>query len=296
MKRTPLAFFLASLLIYVGIAFLNLIARDGTADLHPSVKWLGDLLVGRASWCIFLLAASAAIVQLAERVFSTLQFRKEKIQNILDHMVRDLFENKPKERRCTLFRAAKGYQVAIIVLWRAIIHHSGDRLTQMRAALLNPFGTYLYVWARAKGSRNHRSCVAFRVHSRYETRCEGMAGTVWFKGVYQKSNLPQLEPDNVKDLDDLSRLPADDLAVRYARASNISSAHQLKARARFAKHFYGSVIESPKTQEKWGVLLVDATDRDCPWPTTNRSNAAAKLKDFEKEFESFTVILSNILT
>jgi hypothetical protein len=294
-NRTPWIFVLLRLLFLTGIAFVTYAVKDGVLLLPAVLRVVGVFLLRKPNFWILLAAVCIAALEVIERFFGTLHFRKEKVQGILDHVVRELFSSKPKENRCSLLKAAKGYVVAPIILYR-VLFHSEDKLVHVRAILLNPFGTYLYVWARAKGSRNSKSCVAFRVHNRAGKYCEGIAGKVWQLDVFEAHNLPSLSSDDFPAALNINDLPENSPAARYARAGNIASLHQLRARERYATHFYGAVIESPKTAAKWGVVLVDSIDRDCPWPTSNRGQGKTKLKDFEKQFESFTLILSTVLT
>jgi hypothetical protein len=294
-KRTPWIFFTVRFLLLLQIAFLTFLAKVGVEGLPPWLRFYGTLFASTSNYVIFVCAAGIALLEMLERVAGSLQFRKERVQGILDHIVKKLFEGKPKDHRCTLFRAAKGYVVLWIVLWRALAHQE-SRLLHLKTLPLRPFGTYLYVWARAKGNKNHRSCVAFRVYHREGKPCEGIAGRVWEREVYETHDMPTLQHADLEGVQSLHGLEDAHPVSRYARAGNVSSVSQLRARERFARHFYGAVIESPRNQKKWGVFLVDSTSRDCPWPTTNRGKAHTKQKDFEKEFESLTVILATVLT
>lgn len=295
MRRTPWLFFTVRFLLLLQIAFLTFLAKVGVDGLPHWLRIYGTLFAGGSNYAIFVCAVGVAVLDLLERVAGALQFRKERIQGILDHIVSKLFDGKPKDHRCTLFRAEKGYVVFWIVLWRALVHQE-SRLLHLKALPLRPFGTYLYVWARAKGNKNHRSCVAFRVYHREGKPCEGIAGRVWERDVYETHDMPALEQGNLAGVQSLRDLDDSHPVSRYARAGNVASIAQLRARERFARHFYGAVIENPRNQKKWGVFLVDSTSRTCPWPTTNRGRGTTKLKDFEKEFASLTIILATVVT
>ena len=295
MRKTPWAFTLLKVVALLLIASATYVAKEGTAGITPALRGVADSLAIRPSLYIYVAAVALALIELTERTVSLLQFRKDKVQAILDQMVLELFHNAPKSNRCSLLRAARGYRIIPTLLCRAIFWQE-DKLLHLRSVLINPFGTYLYVWARAHGSRNHRSCIALRVYRSTRKRSQGIAGRVWEKDIFEIHDLPELQANAAEGVKRLSELPEDHAVVKYAKLSNLTDCAMLRARERYARHFYGSVIESPSHQSKWGILMVDSVQSTCPWPLSNRGPGPHRLKDFERDFKSFTLTLSIILT
>ena len=257
--------------------------RGGAETLaaHPSLYIYGSAL---------LLAA----LEFAERTFAVLQFRKDKVQAILDQMVLELFNSKPKGNCLSLLRARSGFVVVPILIRRALFHQD-EKWLSFRAALRNPFGTYLYVWARAKGNRNHRSCAALRVYRSEKKSSEGIAGRVWEKDVYEIHDLPQINAEMLRGLESIGSLPTNSPVAAYARLGNMNDLIHLRARQRYSRHYYGAVIASPKADIKWGVILADSDEATCPWPLRKTGPGPGRMKDFARDFQSFTLTMSILL-
>lgn len=295
MKRTPWVFMALRIVALFVIALATYVGKEGTSSLLPPLSWLGHLISRSPNLWILWSAVVGLILEVVERTLSTQTFRKEKLQALLDQIVSELFDGKPKEHRCTLFRAARGFVVVPILIYRSAYHEHPWRHIRT-AAQLDLFGLYLYAWARARGNHNDRSCVAFRVYRRSSMHGEGVAGRVWESDEFEANSLPALTHDDLRGVASLDALALSHPAVKYARAGFIDRVEQLSARERFAKHFYGGVIQNPRNLTKWGVLLVDSTAKECPWPIAKRGPTANHAKEFRESFQSWTKVLSSILT
>jgi hypothetical protein len=284
MKRTPWLLLLIGSLMAAAIVFFQRAAVfDSKSDVAPS------LLLGLYTWAqpragtaIILLAIGTAFVQAVEKGWGIHRFRKDVHTRFLDQILLELFDNNGLENRVTLFKAVRGFQAIPSFLYRWVFF-AEDRFRLLGMLPLNPFGSYLIVYARCAKSANPRSCSMFRVYSQSPERCEGFAGLVWSTDFAVTRNLPNVKERLRKlkrkgDIKDVTK-PGHALR-RYAVESNLTTCAKLRAVNRFAQHFFGTALWTGGGK-KWGVLVVDSTANLCPFPETDLM-MADELKSYAK--------------
>ena len=122
--------------------------------------------------------------------------------------------------------------------------------------------------------------------------CEGVAGLAWRDGWVAITDLPSFAPGSLRNMADLSTYPKESPERQYAEATNIRSAADLRTMEHYAEHFMGSVIERHDSSGKWGVLLLDSLEHQCPFPNSHTQTG----KQFRKDFEYNAAILGRMLT
>ena len=292
MKRTHWAFFWFNTGILFLLAMLAYVGKAGVEATYLWLRWLAEPMASRPALFGLGVACAGLVGQIAERSFSSFEFRKKKVRRLLDQMVKELLEGNARDHRLTLFRAAPGWRVWMTFLVRIWGQERRWRLIQ-EYLRIHPFGLYLYVYVRPTRSYNDRSCVCYRVFRNHEGS-EGVAGMVWERDQWILRNLPIIPPGSLKDMPELTTYRPGSAVLEYARLTNISRASQLRARQRYARHFYGTVLEGGETSTKWGVLLVDSTKSTCPFPEDVPKSR--KWDHYEASFETFTQVLTNLLT
>lgn len=296
LKKSPWIILVLSLLILVAIAGLSYAASltdDQMKTLGRIPKAVVQWVHPGARYWIFILTGAGALLQAFEKLTNIFAFRQDRAKAVLDLLVKDLLENDPRQNRCTLFRARRGYRLWLHFIPRIL--HQDDHLTILRDVIrIRPWGLYLYVYARASKAKNAKSCVAFRVYRNKERDCEGFAGKVWMEGEFitlrdLDAPDPQSLKNRTKGKSKLTDLGPGNKVVKYARATNITNLVQLRARERVANHFVGMSIED-KEGNKWGVLLVDSIKPSCPFPT------GVDGEQFAEDFQTYARVLAAILT
>lgn len=186
------------------------------------------------------------------------------LQRLLDEYASRYFQKQSERKnRLTIFKETSGWSALLY----AFVFLRGFRswATFRRICGVRPGKKYLGVYARSSEARNKRSFTLLRI-SDDARGCEGMAGHVWENGSCCVVDLPAVTQAEIQKVSRLSGLPPDHPVRIYAESTGLQADEKLvvlKAVRFPARHFIGELIRCPDGQ-RWGVLLLDSEDPDCP--------------------------------
>lgn len=298
MKSTPKWIAVAAAVVSILVGLLHYISTyqiPKAASLHPADASVWYDIVARlqpiTDWLIFVLAVVAAVLSLLGYVVGESRYRKTLVAEQLEECAAHFPINKTAHR-FTVFRKVSGWHVMAAVLYRNIFyrqdHLRSDWRKRMRGMWINPLYHYLLPYVRPRNSVNAVSCSAFRISDR-PTLCEGIAGQVWTQDVLIKSTTVSFRAGALRDIKELNEYPPTDPIRIYADETNIRDAWRLRAMERYARHFYGCVIQGTDG-EKIGVILMDSTQITSPFPTGKRVKSLDR--KMEKEAKTISRLLS----
>lgn len=213
---------------------------------------------------VLILSMIVPVNDMFQRRFARRHAARPFLQRTLDEYASRYFpKQSERKNRLTIFKETSGWTAMLygFVGLRAF----RSRATFRRICALRPGRKYLGVYVRSSEARNKKSFTMLRI-SDASDGCEGMAGHVWENGSCCVVDLPaltQVEVGKVARLSDLA--PGHPVRV-YAESTNLGRDEKLIAlkAVRFpARHFIGELIRRPDGQ-RWGVLLLDSEDPDCP--------------------------------
>lgn len=298
MKSTPK--WIAGLGVVVSILvellhYISTFKLPEPASLHPADASVWYDIVARVqpstNWLILLLAIFAAILSLLGYALGESRYRKTLVAQQLEECACHFSTNKTAHR-FTVFRKVSGWRVMAAVLYRNVFyrqdHFSSDWRKRFRGMWINPLYDYLLPYVRPRNSVNAVSCSAFRISDR-PSLCEGIAGQVWTQDALTKSTTVSFDDGALRNIKELDEYPDDDPVRIYAEETNIQSAWRLRAMERYARHFYGCVIQGTDG-EKIGVILMDSTQLASPFPT------ARKVKSLDKKMAKEAQAISRLLS
>jgi hypothetical protein len=235
-----------------------------------------------------VLSGTAILVQGLERAYGGYKFRRDSVGKFLDQIVSSQFGGQAKAHRLTLFKAVSGFRAYATARWRLWRQDGGAKERKARLDVIRRIrwrGRYLYVYARSSKSYNKRSCAAWRIYEHKEGS-EGIAGKAWeADAVVTVRDLPKIDPESIPMGMTLEQ--TDERIRQYAESGNVNLEH-MRAMQRVPRHLMGTVIED-SNGETWGVLLVDSTHDQCPFPKGGQ-------KKFEKAFRTYAKMLSLLIS
>lgn len=293
MYKTPWVLAGLQAIVALFLGFATYVSKENWASIPGWLQPFAGYVAGRELWWIFVATAIGITLPLIDRAIGAFAFRKSRVQRILDQMIAELFDAEPQTHRITLFKAARGWFVWGVLLRRV---WSQDDWLPVFAELFrtNPFGLYLYVYARPRKARNPSSCAVYRVYRHRQRDCDGMAGAAWVDDEITKRNVQSFAPGTLRSMKELDSYEDGHPYRAYAAETNISAARQLRAREQYGRHFHGTVIVEGGSGTKWGVLLLDSSAVKCPIPEMKRSGDKGEL--FNRDFNRYATTLSQILT
>jgi hypothetical protein len=210
------------------------------------------------------------------------------LQNILNRMVTELFDENRELHRITLF-VEVGYLSALYRNYRGLLYWI-KRKNWKKAGLFLPvpkLGRYLVVYSRC-GLAYNKSWTMLRVEEDEANKENGVASYIRYRELgVAVPDLPDigditdaewLEADTIKDIKPNQKRKR---LEEYLRRGFINF-EAVKKINRRARHFYGTVIQ--KDEFIWGVLLVDSTAAKNPFTPVNITR-----------FDSFARTLSGII-
>lgn len=295
MKRTPwwLTAINAGLLLLVAFASYFKALPDVPTG---SAVWIeiASAARSRSADAIFWATVAVIVVGVIKESITVYQWRKDRVQRVLGKVVKHLLDNDVRENRCTLFQAVSGWRAFVQLSWRALFYQDVKWPIFRELFRIKPWGKYLIVYARPAGAPNDRSCALFRVYRTKTTGNEGVAGKVWESDEYTLRGVTPVPQGKLSNCRPLNEYSEHDPVRRFAEETNMQRASQLRARERAARHYHGTVITTSDGSRKWGVLLIDSFNAECPFPVRqNRSDRGAM---FLERFRGYAETLSTMLT
>lgn len=262
------------------VALLTYSMRVARADAPAWLQWLAFDHSAILALIALISSVVAAVVELVRSYVASRHYRRAILAKLLNDFSREMFRDRARNNRVTLFRATDGWRVWLWTIWRLPIF---GKLHKWRALLgVKPHARYLNAYLRPMAVRNQVSTAAFRISDVFE-ECEGVAGLVWESGSVALKDLPIIDRATIRALSALKDLPADHPVAKYSAGTNITDVSLLKSCDTYARHFLGTVI-SASDGTPWGVLLLDSQDDQCPFfqdgelsePYVNRFNDCAR--------------------
>ena len=210
---------------------------------------------------VFVLAAVSGVVEWVRAYLDDRHQFKRVIEHLVDDCAKQLFSDRQKQNRITLFKVTTGWRA---FLWSMARLPLFQKLNKWRAAFrLRWAERYLAVYYRPAIVRNRHSTTALRV-SDLADECEGMAGLVYEEGFYVVADLPAITRLQVSSVKSMASLTKQDPVRHYAEATKISDLHLLRTFDTFARHFMGVTVRT-SNGTPWGVLLIDSEEPKCPF-------------------------------
>jgi hypothetical protein len=256
------------------------------ADVVGWLLWVHD----NSNVEIFVLAAAAFLFSATKELPVVIGFRIRSLRKALDQFIVQRCSGNPRLHRVTLFAKAPGIWVVLVGMTRLFRSRFGTPEKWRALWRVKWFHPYLYVYARASGSRSPLSSAAFRVSDTAD-ECEGIAGQCWEQGFCIAYDLPKLTVDELRAVTDLESLPEIHPVRKYAEETYTRSIAQLHATNHPARHFMGVIVRVEG--KEWGVLLLDSEADTRPFPNVGyKENGGV----FGKSFKEFAAVLSHFLT
>jgi hypothetical protein len=281
----------ASLLLAIGLCLMNYATRIPADDKNlPFVSsFVFAHRLDLANSVLVLGLATALVDFFVKHVLEGRYESQRMIEKLLASYSKALFDSQTMSNRLTLFKRTRGWSAFLWGLGKQKIFPMRENWHAFRALFtINMNADYLRVYLRPARSWNRASTAAFRI-SDDPNMCEGVAGLIWSQNsVVKICDLPTLQSTQLFGLKKLNDLAPDDNVRKYAEATNVTKPHLLLARKRFARHFVGTVIEN-SAGERWGVLLLDSDDENCPLA------AGSSTTEYQKRFEDCALILGKLV-
>ncbi len=220
--------------------------------LYDSRAWLA-LAVG-------VFALVARLKHYWDQYFAERHKFKPALERLVNGYSHVQFPGRERQNRVTLFKRTSGATLKLrgfTELWRLLTEPGRAKYLWG----LDWRSDYLAVYVRAKGARNRRSPIAWRVSDDPEG-CHGVAGMIW-----DEAGMVDLTLDAVPDVKQVATirsigaLPPDDQTRKYLEGSNVRSIASVRSMKNFGRHFCGTIIRAGG--HPWGVLLIDSTEDVC---------------------------------
>ncbi|MFC4309097.1 hypothetical protein ACFPN2_08405 [Steroidobacter flavus] len=278
--------------ISIGLYALNYVGRFNSTD--SDVPWLASLLLGQKgvlATSVFTLSLCSVGLDGLRNYLGARHDTKNVVEKLLNSYAKTLFADRAMSNRLTLFKYSRGWRVFLWALIKLKFFPLREQWPRIREVLgIKWTAYYLGVYLRPKNSWNRVSTAAFRVSNDAPDLCEGIVGRIWREnGLVEVTGLDHVDRALILAVKGVTieSLPVADPVRRYAEATGVKSVQSLLARTHLARHFVGTVIENAGG-ERWGVLLLDSGDDECPAIGDGTS-------EFQQRFRDCALILGKVV-
>lgn len=288
MRKIKKVALLLSALVAVGLGLLNYIGRLSATDHSVFVDYLQSNKLALSTY-VLVLGIGGVLLDLLRNFLEGRYETVRIIDKLLNSYAKALFDNHTMNNRLTLFKRTRGWSAFLWGIGKQKIFPVRENWSAFRALFKITWSAeYLRVYLRPQHSWNRKSAAAFRI-SDDPAICEGVAGLIWRQNSLVKvSGLRNIQTGELRDVASVDKLDEAHPVRQYAESTNLRDIVLLRARKRFAKHFVGTVIENG-SGERWGVLLLDSEDENCPLATGPTTS------EYQRRFEDCALIVGKIV-